>query len=292
MKIITSSEINAWLTCPKRWWFRYDQLLVPGLTPKPLAFGRLVHDMLEDYYLWCSGWTRNQLPIRDHQDNIDEFDEETAKSIVFAYKERDPVKALGHKIVSVEDEFRVPLRSPTGRKYHYVELAGKIDLTTQDEYGNIWVWDHKTSASNLDHSWLAISNQMGYYVWANWQLGIAPVGIIYNLIRKPSIKPRINETPTEWGVRLAVDIESRPEFYFQRENIPKSPNDLLSLENELWDVAHAVGRGPKTRNPNGCSIYGCAYRELCVNDTKLSRQTGYRIERAHIELKEETLCQQ
>jgi len=207
-----------------------------------------------------------------------------AVALVTKYIERDPVLALGHKIKSAERQFKVPLRTPSGRRWSAIEFHGKIDLTTRDPHGNLWIWDHKTSASALRPQWLPLNDQMGFYYWAASQAGETPVGIVYDLIRKPSIRPRKGESAHEWRDRLLADITSRPEFYFQRAEIVKSTKELSGIGADLWDIAHTIGTGSIHRNPGACQLMGCAYTDICTADSPLIRSAGYKHERAHVEL--------
>jgi hypothetical protein len=125
---------------------------------------------------------------------------------------------------------------------------------------------------------------MGFYYWAASQTGETPVGIVYDLIRKPSIQPCKGESVDEWRERLLADIDSRPEFYFQRAEIVKSAKELSSIEADLWDIAHVIGAERIHKNPGACQLMGCAYTDLCTADSPLIRSAGYKHERAHIEL--------
>jgi len=287
-RILTSSEIRAWLSCQKKWWFRYREELVPERGQKALSYGKAVHAGLEAY--------RNGM---DEEDDILEVLDEAggpwakaeseyvcaeAAALVKKYIEHDPALAIGHKIESTERQFRVPLRTPSGRRWAAIEFHGKIDLTTRDPHGNLWIWDHKTSASALRPQWLPLNDQMGFYYWAASQTGETPAGIVYDLIRKPSIQPRKGEGVDEWRERLLTDIDSRPEFYFQRAEIVKSERELSSIEADLWDIAHTIGAGRIHKNPGACQLMGCAYTDLCTADSPLIRSAGYKHERAHIEL--------
>lgn len=287
-RILTSSEIRTWLTCQKKWWFRYDQELVPERGQKALSYGRAVHAGLEAHH--TGGYLRDAIKdVLDKATGTWATEEDLCVSaeaiaLVVEYTKHDPVTALGHTIESVERQFKVPLRTPSGRRWAAIEFHGKIDLTTRDPHGNLWIWDHKTSASALRHQWLPLNDQMGFYYWAASQTGETPVGIVYDLIRKPSIQPRKGESVDEWQKRLLADIDSRPEFYFQRAEIVKSAKELSSIGADLWDIAHTIGTGSIHRNPGACQLMGCAYTDICTADSPLIRSTGYKHERAHIEL--------
>jgi len=287
-RILTSSEIRTWLTCQKKWWFRYDQELVPERGQKALSYGRAVHAGLEAYRKGRSARSAIDDALIEAtgawpaEENLYVCAEATA--LVQKYIDRDPVLVLGHKIESIEYQFSVPLRTPSGRRWSAIELHGKIDLTTRDAHNNLWLWDHKTSASALKPQWLPLNDQMEFYYWAMSELYERPVGIIYDLIRKPSIQPRKGEGVDEWRERLLADIASRPEFYFQRAEIVKSAKELLSIGADLWDIAHTIGTGSIHRNPGACQLMGCAYTDICTADSPLIRSTGYKHERAHVEL--------
>ena len=329
-RITTSSEIGSWVGCRMRWWFRYHEHLVPLKPQAPLSFGSLCHAGLEALYLglnsfgvMCTYIDENDNPWNSAET---QFIIQSAVTLIEGYMLHDPIKAMGHTVEAVEEEFIVPLRSPAGRRYKSYMFAGKKDLKTRDRHGNKWLTDHKTSAMALNPEHLPLDDQMGFYIWAESQTGDAPVGIIYNLIRKPTSDPKEvpvldndglpivldeggnraftksgtprkvggtgfiaqkrPETPEEWGKRLREDIESRPKFYYDHELVVKSRQDLAKIESDLWRLAHDIGKGHIYRNPRSCKIMGCAYRELCKCDSYMNRKASYRIERPHIELSE------
>ena len=287
-RILTSSEIRTWLTCQKKWWFRYDQELVPERGQKALSYGKAVHAGLEAHHTGRDVVYAIEAAFDKADRSWTEWDGQyicaETVALVEKYAGRDPVLALGHTIESAERQFKVPLRTPSGRRWAAIEFHGKIDLTTRDAHGNLWIWDHKTSASALRPQWLPLNDQMGFYYWAASQTGETPVGIVYDLIRKPSIQPRKGESVDEWGTRLLADIDVRPGFYFQRAEIVKSAKELSSIGADLWDIAHTIGTGSIHRNPGACQLMGCAYTDICTADSPLIRSTVYKHERAHVEL--------
>jgi len=289
-RIITSTELRTWKSCRLKWWFRYDQCLVPRRKQEALTFGSLIHAGAEAYYLKQDWRKAIGEFIREQEtpwgDEESRFVVSKAVALLEGYIKRDPVRREGHTVESVEREFSVPLRSPAGRRETRYLLAGKRDLATRDPSGNLWLWDHKTGSMQLDTSHLEIDDQMETYIWADTQDGLPACGIFYNLIRKPSIKPRQKETPSQWYHRLSEDIESRPEFYYQTEMIVKTQRHLDRIETDLWEIAHKIGKGHIYRNPASCTIFGCSYRELCQNDSLAIRSSMYDHERRHIELEE------
>lgn len=284
-RVITASEIGTWKTCRRRWWFNYDQCLEPLVPAKPLSYGLTVHEILASYY------GGGPLPLPHLEEGVwgeeEKFIEKEIRCLVSAYIERDPFRAQ-YKVINIEEEFIVKIPSPKGYCYEWLQFAGKIDLEMEDHSRNLWLVDHKTSAKALNPSWLELADQMAYYLWAKTRLGSSPIGIQYNLIRKPSIRPHKNDTPEIYSERLAKDIESRPEFYFQQQGVVKMAKDIEKIGLELWQLAHEVGKGPIHRNPGACQILSCPYSDLCIRDTKVMRSAGFRVSKRHRELKEVT----
>ena len=291
-RTLTSSEIRAWDSCQKKWWFRYHEELVPQRGVKVLSYGQAVHAGLEAIHNGQKPEPAIQAVLGETTWMADEtpYVLAEATALVEKYVEHDPVKEMGHTVEATECQFSVPLRTPAGRRWPLIELHAKIDLTTRDGYGNLWIWDHKTSATALKPQWLPLNDQMGFYYWAMAQLGERPVGIVYDLIRKPSIQPRKGESADAWKVRLSVDIDTRPEFYYQRAEIVKSADELDAIGADLWEAAHKIGAGRIRRNPSHCQLMGCAYTDLCTADSLLIRSAGYKHERAHSELELEVVA--
>lgn len=77
------------------------------------------------------------------------------------------------------------------------------------------------------------------------------------------------ETPEEFGERLRLDIAERPEFYYQRREIPRLQADLDEFAAELWqqaaDIRESINTGRHFRNPSQCTLMGkCEYLDLCA----------------------------
>lgn len=91
------------------------------------------------------------------------------------------------------------------------------------------------------------------------------------------------ETPTEYGDRLTDDISARPEFYFQRQEIPRLAKDLEEFATQLWQMQQQINEsyraGRHFRNTSACiGRVKCPYLDLCHNGIDLSQgiPTGFR----------------
>jgi hypothetical protein len=234
-------------------------------------------------------------------------EEETAVTLVRAWAER---WAGDHVLtyVAVELEFDLPLINPvTGRSSRTFVNRGKIDGIAKGPDGRLLLVEHKTCGIAIDIGadyWrkLAMDAQVSRYVLAARELGYDVHGIAYDVTRKPSIKPKdvtkkdakeatatghyfgyplngaecpAHETPKMYAARLLADMRSRPDFYFNRVEIPRTERDLDRFRHEQWMVAQQVHmadrQGHYYRNTNSCmSPYRCTYFDVCASGTDVN----------------------
>ena len=113
--------------------------------------------------------------------------------------------------------------------------------------------------------------------------------------RDASVSTR-QETPQEFGDRLRKDIGDRPDFYFQRREIPRLEQDIDQFKRELvatfYEMKAAREIGCHQRNTKACRVpFPCTYREPCWNGFDFEHGTpeGFvRVEDIHPELKGST----
>ena len=80
-------------------------------------------------------------------------------------------------------------------------------------------------------------------------------------------------TPDEWGEKLSSDIAERPDFYFQRQEVPRLEQDLEEYQRELWQIQQDVrdaqknGLWYRTVSKQTCSF--CSYFDLCSGNSPI-----------------------
>jgi len=83
-------------------------------------------------------------------------------------------------------------------------------------------------------------------------------------------------TSKEWGEKLMADIAERPEFYYQRFEVPRMADDLEEFNVEIWQIAKDINdcrrRGRWYRNTSNCRMYNslCPYYSLCAGERDLT----------------------
>lgn len=100
-------------------------------------------------------------------------------------------------------------------------------------------------------------------------------------------------TPDEWREKLATDIAYRPEYYYQRFEVPRLESDIEQFRIELWMIAKDIldcrRMGRWYRNTNTCRNYSslCPYYPLCAGEITIDNgvPAGFRqAETIHEEL--------
>jgi hypothetical protein len=110
----------------------------------------------------------------------------------------------------------------------------------------------------------------------------------------------IKETVGMFGARLLADMAARPDFYFQRCEIPRLESDLVAYQAEAWQMQRNIrqsqlderefGIAAWPRNTAQCLNMGkCPYMDLCLghhgNITNDATPQGFRrVENLHEEL--------
>jgi hypothetical protein len=189
------------------------------------------------------------------------------------------------KMIASEIEFALPLRNAKGRKTKSY-IAGKIDGIGRWN-NELAVVEHKTTSDNIEPGsdyWrhLSFDQQISLYYFAAPQLGFNVATVLYDVIRKPTIRLRKNETPAEYGVRLAADIAERPAYYYCRREIPRLRADLEQAIEEVRQMdsklRHAERHNAYPRNDRVCRKPNrCEFFNLCCNgyDPAAGVPSGY-----------------
>lgn len=281
MKLLTHSASQAAKRCLRQYYYQYVLGLRRAVSGAPLRIGSAVHLGLE---LHAKGET-SDAAILAAVKSYDEGGDDYGWQI-----ERETVAALlaGYfwyyldtwQYVSIEKAFELSLLNPdTGAAARTRALAGKMDGLIRLSDGRLFVLEHKTTGDAIEADaplWLRLrcDQQISQYVIAAQVQGHDVSGVIYNVIRKPTIRPRQiptldenglkivvdengervltaqgkprqtagegmtllsrDETLAEWSERLLADIQERPEHYYQRREVPRLDNDLTEFRLEVW----------------------------------------------------------
>jgi hypothetical protein len=240
-------------------------------------------------------------------------------------------QTAGYVPIAVEQMLTADLRNPeTDRTSRTFITAGKLDVQVTLD-GKTLLMDHKTSSMDIADPdspyWrqLAIEGQVSHYMLLGWQNGIKFDGAIWDVVRKPSILPKKltkaertaiaatgtyfgsdvsiesrnsvqteeRETPELYEHRLAHDCTTeRPNWYFQRRQVPRMDHELLEYAEELWlhgqELIHTRATGRHVRNSGACMLYGsaCKFLGICSGYDQPDSDKWQRKPNVHSELPE------
>lgn len=190
---------------------------------------------------------------------------EATLPVYFDYWKKDLTK---FKWEHVENSFCMPIKTSVGA----VPVRGKMDGV----YKNPRVWLFETKFKSLINEEdlvdvLPIDKQVNTYLLVLARtLKVSPAGVLYNVVRRTSLKLKKGETLQAFMRRLVEDIKKRPDFYFMRYEIAVTKSDLDTFEKELQAMVQDFvdwyeGKSGHYRCSQSCiTKYGrCEYLNVC-----------------------------
>jgi len=312
--LLTSTRFAALRKCPRLHYWRFELGLSRIRRATPLRFGGAFHYGLELYRAGLSRdlaietATSDYATCPDWADPTDwAVERETLKALLSGHFWRYQQDDLEH--IAVEQTFETPLINPdTLRPSRTFAVAGKIDGIVRLPDGRLAVLEYKTAGEDVSPDadyWLRLrcDGQISLYVLAARALGFDVATVLYDVTRKPTIRLRKGETPEQYGERLLKDIGDRPDYYFQRREVPRLEDELAECRAELWQQAQLIletrrraARLPDPsrawfRNVGRMTCGFCEFAGLCLGAVRIdpaSPPSGYQVlDRIHPELAHE-----
>jgi len=281
---ITQSLIATFLQCRQKFVYSINRMS----SAKKIAttnFGSIVHDGLAVLYS-----VKPHPVVSDIAGSLRVYRQENAKDLATLdaqQVERDfaVAEVMLAKYISYykSDWTEMRDRQPEN-EINFVplldkEIVGrcKIDGRYRDKARKKWLIEHKTKGRISEESLvkrLAFDPQNLFYLLADFRsTKEEAIGVLYNIIRNPQIKPKVNESLPDFCKRLTEDINTRPEFYFLRYEIPYTSSDKKRFENHLREIILDIERLTKGesavyRNCYSCdSPYPCEYLDACASNS-------------------------
>lgn len=300
---LTQSFLNEWLACKERAHLSYRLGYSSTSTSNALTFGSLFHTCLERYY--------NHLKLEIRPEKIDvqsllknvltDFKKEQLKEkmwtpfeeenfilnqgyleILFpAYLNKHLKKDLDLKWAVIEEQFDT--------KINEVRLIGKYDRVAVNKNNETWLFETKTKSiidPNIQDRLSFDLQVMVYILTYQAQFKNKPVGFVYDIIKRPSLRKGKNETLKHFLDRLRGDVD---DSYFMRIRMKIDQKEFDRWKEEFFQMLTEFKEwakgGKYYRNPAACETrYGtCRMIRLCG----LKDDTGlYKREKCFPELQE------
>lgn len=324
--LLTHSRTRSWRKCNRRHYYEYERAIRPLTDAKALRMGKSLHLANEEHrkngrsiedalalgtadYDTMPPWAETDLDAQDQW----LLEGEIMRRLIAGYFWRWPDDHV--ELIESEKTVVMPIINPdTGAKSTLWELAVKIDAIVRLRDRRLAVMETKTCGEDISKEsdyWrqLRIDHQVSIELLGARHIGHDVVTTIYDVIRKPAIKPKLlskkakagilatgiyfdeptppsfkdpgkipeRETPAMFGARLRHDIGERPEFYFARMEIPRLEADLVEFRYDLWDQQKAIRAAQQrdlwARNADACTAYGrCPYFDFCSQGRRIMPQ--------------------
>ena len=289
-ELLTSSRTTTALNCLRQHYYRYELGLRSTEDADALLFGTAVHAALQA--------RANGAKFDDlfQIEKVENFTDAKLYGLVGGYYRA--YDGEGDAIETMKPEIEFGPDPICGSRTFFG--AGKIDGLATLKDGRTALVEHKTTGEDISDGadyWLRLSfNPQLYKYWiALDDRGITPDTVIYDVIRKPTIKPGKDETPQEFALRLLEDCtgdavqattkDGKPrfspsgapmmakrgrDFYFKRREVAITSamvneykvqtravcHILTYIKSEARDVAEKGG-DPATAWPRNCNGFAC-----------------------------------
>lgn len=301
--LLTNSRLRDARACQRLHHIQYGLGYRPVVEAATLFFGRLVHLMLEAWWLatraGLAGAPRVAEAFAAVPGDADPFDAARARAMLYGYEAHWGAEL--YQVAAVEAQFETDLVNPeTGKPSRTWRLGGKIDLLLA---GPPRLMEHKTSSEDISPGstyWkkLRMDGQVSAYFAGARALGHDVRECIYDVLGKPGLKPyqvsskrAVPETPEEFEARCMAAIGEEPGRYYQRGSVVRLEQEMDDALFDIWQTAQQLreaerlGRFP--RNPDACEKWGrvCPYFGVCSGEASLEDASQFRrLEQPHPEL--------
>lgn len=203
LRVITNSEMTVRRRCPREHHLSYELGYRAIEDAEALRFGTMWHVGLE---LWWQGVELDQLVAAAQQNAADEFEAAKVAVLLRGYDARWSDARGSYDVAGVEREFRAPLVNPeSGAASRTFELGGKIDVLFRRSF-----MEHKTTSQEIGVGstyWrkLTLDPQISTYYAGAKALGHEVESCVYDVVRKPSLRPSHVPLKDSDGLKIVLD---------------------------------------------------------------------------------------
>lgn len=286
MKTISHSGLRLWRNCQRSYRYAYIDLRVPVKVAPALMIGRAWDLALEAWHHEKTAEAKMLAACKFLGAVNDEHLRAKLEAMMCGYTAawaEDPIR-----IIATQVTFTAPIVHPiTGETHPAYEYTGVLDAVCEKQ-GRLLGFESKSSGEDITPGsafWQRVTTldpQVSMYIPGAARAGYPIEGVLYDVARKPDLRVKVNETADAYRERIALDIQKRPEHYYQRHEIVRLEHDAIAYQQDLWDYAQALTEAESTgrypRNPDRCRQFGrvCEYIGVCTGEASIDDPVMYR----------------
>ncbi len=289
--IITTSSAATFEKCEFRYYLRYRRGLVARKTVAVMEIGSFFHDGVAELLKGSS--LRTAIAALPKAGELEDWQMEPwfiAKFLLEQYHDywiEQPTRC--DSVVDVERTIRIKIARG-------IWLAGKLDAICMKD-DDLWVWEHKTTSS-LSCGYLdkvVLDGQITTYLYLLWkETGTLPKGCVYNVVCRPAIHRRQNETIKTYLARAVEGYVSNPRKFFGSQLAFRSVDLITDYEREMKRLGRqiqgcaraGIWRKAVCNSSMACFARGmpCPYIPICEAGEDSAVLRNYEVKPPHSEL--------
>ena len=250
MEIITNSRMQS-ASCPRREHLSYGIGIRKEKDALPLRIGDAFHlglDMYKQYQIdneqkvppteWCNeiilavyAEFDKTMPTEDDYAYQHSIDRITVGTMLSAYFWRWSEIDAHNEVIATESVFQMPILNPdTNHPMQKIVASGKQDGIIKLADGRLALLEHKTSGEDLSPEkdfWkaLRIDGQISLYWLAANHNGYNIDTVLYDVIKKPTIKPLLIPKLDKEKKKQVVDINTGERILNKDGSVKQSVNN-------------------------------------------------------------------
>jgi RecB family exonuclease len=289
---IRGTEVSDFLRCRTKWDYAWNEKLRAKTPNDKLFFGTLFHKFLEVLYNTNfnyddAHWAMNEMFNETDTSGMEQvaLDElwDLVHDVTINYYNQYKNTDSKFQVLATELHFAIPLSDK-------VTYTGTIDLVVKDEHGQVWFYDHKTTASiDLYEKRADMDRQISRYWFALQKLGYDVAGFVYNIIlkdvpKKPELlksgklsQNKAQKTTYDLYAQAIVEngldpsdykeilehLKGQENRYFRRMKVTRLQPEINASIDELITVAEDMENARIYRNITKDCHWDCAYQSIC-----------------------------
>ena len=305
---LSPSETNTLQTCPRLYWYSYEQGRRPALADDAAReWGLHVHRSIAQAYRALRRGLSLDVAIALALRQIDRHGTEgkgrlylppsqpharaMLRAVVRTYLVTwGPGDVANTRVLAVEKRYDLPAMRADGGSKLVLRQDGVIDLVLQQHAGPIDILDHKTTASDFEREeyWTGADfdpQALSYWDVAS-RLGWPPARFLWDMIKKPGKardeRPLPQESPAAFEARMVSLIFGNPRRYFARKPISYQPWQIERHREQTIQLAEEIRWRRRTGawplNRGSCKSFGgCDWIRVCTGEHDLTDDTLYPI---------------
>lgn len=201
LRVITNSELRVRRRCQREHFHMYIQGYRPLADVEALRFGSMFHNGREALWRGLGIEAAIEAAVVGA---VDEYEAAKVRTLLRGYEAR--WGGAPEDFVDAEVEFRAPLINPeTGAPSRTYELGGKMDALMTRRFSELKTTSEDIGMGSVYWRKLTLDPQVSTYYAGGRALGHEIDGCLYDVVRKPSLRPSAVPLTDEAGTKIVLD---------------------------------------------------------------------------------------